>query len=227
MNKTLKLNIRDMLVLRETSLMAPLGPSAKAKMMELVVVNHHEARDILFSAGDPGRYIYCVLHGYVRLFRLNREGREADIRIFGQGDTINDWLLVTGGPCQCTAQAAEPVTVARFEIDMVRALAVQEPDMAMALIEGLASGLETMMEMVASDRLQTAHQRVANYLLQRCPQHSNSAMIRLPYQKSLLAGQLGLAPEALSRAFSALRCAGVIVRGRHIQVNDVDALRRI
>jgi len=49
----------------------------------------------------------------------------------------------------------------------------------------------------------------------------------LPFQKSLLAGKLGLAPEALSRAFSALKKAGVTVRGRIVQVNDVAALKQI
>ena len=34
-------------------------------------------------------------------------------------------------------------------------------------------------------------------------------------------------PEALSRAFSALKKAGVTVRGRIVQVNDVAALKQI
>ena len=45
--------------------------------------------------------------------------------------------------------------------------------------------------------------------------------------KTTLAGKLGLAPEALSRAFSSLRRAGVTVRGRVIQISDVSALKQI
>jgi CRP/FNR family transcriptional regulator, dissimilatory nitrate respiration regulator len=51
--------------------------------------------------------------------------------------------------------------------------------------------------------------------------------MRLPFQKSLLAGKLGLAPEALSRAFSTLRDNGVIVRGRLIHVENTGALENI
>ena len=77
------------------------------------------------------------------------------------------------------------------------------------------------------DFRQQAPQRVAHYLLTHCATDGGPASIRLPFQKSLLAGKLGLAPEALSRAFSTLRRAGVTVRGRTIQINDVSALKQI
>ena len=70
-------------------------------------------------------------------------------------------------------------------------------------------------------------QRVARYLLSHCAPDGRAVSFRLPYQKSLLAGKLGLAPEALSRAFSLLRNHGVNVRGRLVQITDPEALRRI
>ena len=81
---------------------------------------------------------------------------------------------------------------------------------------------------VANDRLNTAPQRVAKYLLELWrSQGGPGNPFRLPFQKSLLAGKLGLAPEALSRAFSTLKKSGVTVRGRIVQVNDVAALKQI
>ena len=44
------------------------------------------SHDILFQEGEPGVHFYSVLQGYVRLFRLNGEGREADMRICEPGD---------------------------------------------------------------------------------------------------------------------------------------------
>lgn len=77
------------------------------------------------------------------------------------------------------------------------------------------------------DRMQTAPQRVANYLLTHCIENGATASLRLPFPKNLLARKLGLAPEALSRAFSALKTKGVTVRGRAIAVRDVKVLRQI
>lgn len=227
MNKILKLNTRDKNILLKTPIMASLGPTALARMLEIATVTNFEARDLLFREGEKAEYFFCVLTGYVRLYRLNKDGREADIRVCGPGDTFAECLLPGGDAYRYNCQAAENVTVARFELDKVRALAEQEKDVAKTIIQILSTYLRSTMDIIANDRLQTAPQRVAHYLLDCCPQDSSSASIRLPFQKSLLAGKLGLAPEALSRAFSSLRRAGVTVRGRIVQINDVSALKQI
>ncbi|PPJ45815.1 Crp/Fnr family transcriptional regulator [Rhizobium sp. KAs_5_22] len=226
-NKILKLNTRDKNTLLRTPFMASLGASAQARMLEIATVMNYEARDILFREGEAAESFYCVLNGYVRLFRLNKDGREADIRICGPGDTFAECLLAMGDQYLYNSQAAETITVARFELQKVRALAEQEKDVAKAIIQCLSNHLRNTMDCIANDRLQTAPQRVAHYLLDNCPQEGSSASIRLPFQKSLLAGKLGLAPEALSRAFSSLKRAGVTVRGRIIQIADISALKQI
>lgn len=228
MNKSLKLNTRDKNILVKTPFMASLSSHSLYRMMEIVAVNGFEGRDILFREGQPAEHFYCVLSGYVRLYRLNKDGREADIRICGPGDTFAECLLYKGDSYRYNAQAAEPVTLARFELQRVRDLAEEEKDVAKAVIQCLSTHLMSTMDCVANDRLQTAPQRVAHYLLKQCgSEDCASASIRLPFQKSLLAGKLGLAPEALSRAFSSLRRAGVTVRGRIVQIADVSALRQI
>ncbi|MCC8932305.1 Crp/Fnr family transcriptional regulator [Rhizobium sp. 'Codium 1'] len=226
-NKILRLNTRDKNTLLRTSFLSQLGPVAMASMMEIANISNYEARDVLFREGEPADCFYSVLSGYVRLYRLNKDGREADIRICGPGDTFAECLLAMGDKYLYNAQAAENVTLARFDLQRVRALAEQEKDIAKAIIRCLSDHLRTTMDCIANDRLQTAPQRVAHYLLTHCATDGGPASIRLPFQKSLLAGKLGLAPEALSRAFSSLRRAGVTVRGRTIQISDVNALRQI
>lgn len=227
MNKILRLNTRDKNTLLRTSFLSQLGPTAMASMMEIANISTYEARDVLFREGEPSDCFYSVLSGYVRLYRLNKDGREADIRICGPGDTFAECLLPMGDKYLYNAQAAENTTLARFDLQRVRALAEQEKDVAKAIMGCLSDHLRTTMDCIANDRLQTAPQRVAHYLLTHCATDGGPASIRLPFQKSLLAGKLGLAPEALSRAFSSLRRAGVTVRGRTIQISDVNALRQI
>jgi CRP-like cAMP-binding protein len=223
----LRLNARDKNILLRTSFLASLGPTALASMLEIVNVTNFEARDVLFREGEPAESFYCVLSGYIRLYRLNKDGREADIRICGPGDTFAECLLALGDKYLYNAQAAETATVGRLDLQRVRNLAEQEKDVAKAIIRSLSDHLRSTMDCIANDRLQTAPQRVAHYLLTSCEEDGGPVSIRLPFQKSLLAGKLGLAPEALSRAFSTLRRAGVTVRGRTIQISDVTALKQI
>ncbi len=227
MNKVLRLNSRDKNILVKTPIMASLGQASLARMLDLAAAVSFEARDILFREGEHADVFYCVLSGYVRLYRLNKDGREADIRICGPGDSFAECLLYLGPNYRYNAQAAEGVTLARFDLAKVRAAAEQDVEISRAIMQALATHLLTTMDCVANDRLQTAPQRVAHFLLTSCPKEGTSASIRLPFQKSLLAGKLGLAPEALSRAFSTLRRAGVTVRGRLIQISDINALKQI
>ncbi|WP_425502215.1 Crp/Fnr family transcriptional regulator [Peteryoungia desertarenae] len=227
MNKMLRLNLRDKNTLLRTSFLSELGPTAMASMLEIANISSYEARDVLFREGEPADCFYTVLSGYVRLYRLNKDGREADIRICGPGDIFAECLLTLGDTYLYNAQAAENVTLARFDLGRVRQLAEQEKDVAKAIMRSLSDHLRGTMDCIANDRLQTAPQRVAHYLLTHCGAEEGPGSVRLPFQKSLLAGMLGLAPEALSRAFSSLRKVGVTVRGRTIQISDISALKQI
>jgi CRP-like cAMP-binding protein len=226
-NTNIKLNSRDRAVLMRTPFLSGLSGNSLARMLGSMAVLSLPARKSVFREGEDADAFYCVLSGYVRLYRLNREGREADIRICAPGDTFAECLLYGDKKYPFHAQTAEAATLARFDAQTVRELAEQESDVAKAVMISLSQHLLTAMDCVANDRLHTAPQRVANYILTRCPVDGGPASIRLPFQKSLLAGMLGLAPEALSRAFSTLRKTGVTVRGRVIQVGDVQALREM
>lgn len=227
MNKSLKVNSRDKALLVRTPFMSALSNEALLKMLNAATISSLPARHVVFREGTPADHFYCVLGGYVRLYRLNREGREADIRVCGPGDTFAECQIFGDDTYRFNAQTAENTTFARFDTRTVRTLAEQEPDIAKAIMACLSQHLLTTMDCVANDRLHTAQQRVAEYLLKNCPVSGGPASLRLPFQKNLLAGMLGLAPEALSRAFSSLRRIGVTVRGRVVQIGDVRALRDI
>jgi CRP/FNR family transcriptional regulator, dissimilatory nitrate respiration regulator len=225
MNSNLKLSNRDRAVLLKAPFLAGLSQEALARLMSAMTVSTLAPRKFVAREGEPADAFYCVLAGYVRLFRLSREGREADIMVCAPGDTFAQCLLFGENTYRYNALAAEPTVLARFDMQAVRELAQQEPEIAKAIIASISRNLQDTIDCITNDRLFTAPQRVANYIASRCPDEGGPASIRLPFQKNLLAGMLGLAPEALSRAFSSLRKAGVTVRGRIIQVGDIKALR--
>lgn len=229
MNKMLKMNHRDREILLSTPLMSGLNPTLARRVLESAAVFGAEAKDVLFREGAEAENFYVVLSGYIRLFRLSREGKEADIGVYGPGETFGECAMFLGCKYAFNAQAAEPVTLARFDVAKIRQIMAEEPEFSMALLRVLAHHLQDARENVANDRLHTAPQRVANYLLEmlQASGAGNSNSFRLPFQKSLLAGKLGLAPEALSRAFSMLKTSGVSIRGRMVQITDAEALRRI
>ncbi|MEB2842857.1 helix-turn-helix domain-containing protein [Rhizobiales bacterium RZME27] len=213
--------------LLKTTLLTGLQGRSLQRMLDSAIVEEREGRSSVFRQGENADAFYCVLNGYVRLFRLSREGRHADVRICQPGDVFAECMIYGGGDYTFNAQTADTATLARFDLGTVRRLAEEDTNIARAVMTCLSQHLIDTMHCVGSDRLNTAPQRVADYLLERCPIDRGPASVQLPFQKNLLAGMLGLAPEALSRAFSTLRPRGVTVRGRMIQIGDVQALREV
>ena len=222
------LNERKKTLFVETKLTSAMDMATMNRLMECATFANCYPRDVVFREGDQATHFYSVLSGYVRLFRQNSEGREADIRVCGPGDSFADDLVFGGDTYEYHAQAADKAMLARYDINKVRNVAQSDGGMlAFALAGSLAGQMQETMECIANDRLNTAVQRVALYLLEQCEGQDSPASFRLAFQKSLLAGKLGLAPEALSRAFATLKELGVQVHGRIIEIEDLDALRRV
>jgi hypothetical protein len=74
---------------------------------------------------------------------------------------------------------------------------------------------------------QSATQRVADFLVSLTPCIEGPCTIALPYDKSLIAGRLGLKPESLSRVFAKLRAVGIDVRASDVVVYDVATLQNL
>ncbi|AGS25600.1 Crp/Fnr family transcriptional regulator [Rhizobium etli] len=184
------------------------------------------ADERIIAEGEPASFVYGVMSGFVRLSKAESAGREADICICEPGDTFGEYLLSGGGAYAYSAWSADGSEVALFELSDLRALADRYPVMHRNVMRIMTRHLLGAMDCIAGDRLHTAAQRVANYLISRCPASASQATFRLPYRKRILAGKLGLAPEALSRAFAALVPAGVEVRGKVVLVDSVELLRK-
>jgi CRP/FNR family transcriptional regulator, dissimilatory nitrate respiration regulator len=224
--KVQKLNTRDRDVLLRSRLIAPLEMRLQRRLLDVAVVTAHSSREILIEAQSKPDQFFVVLTGHVRLYREHKDGRQADIAVYGPGDVFAECAMFLDDCYPFQVQAAEAATVARFGAGKIRAMLSEEPALSMAILREMAHHAMDARLSVADDRLHTAPQRVAKYLLELWhAQGGPGNAFKLPFQKSLLAGKLGLAPEALSRAFSNLRDAGVSIRGRMVQITDADALK--
>lgn len=213
-------------VLLRSELFAGLDRQTTEKLLELAKVRTFSPHEQIIAEGQKAMFVACVMNGLVRLTKKESTGREADICICEPGDFFAEHLLAGGGTYVHGASAADFTEIALFDLRGLRSLAEENRNVQGNVMRIMARHLVGAMDCIAGDRLHTAAQRVANYLLGRCPPSASRATFCLPYQKRVLAGKLGLAPEALSRAFAALAPAGVAVRGKTISVESVNLLRQ-
>ncbi|PDT85823.1 Crp/Fnr family transcriptional regulator [Sinorhizobium sp. BJ1] len=223
---TLQLTSRDRATLIRSRFFARLPPSTVEDVLKSASVSEYEERDVLFRQDENVDDVFFVLSGLVRLCRMGKDGREADVALFPEGEMFAETAMFLRQRATASAVAAERSVTIRLNGGRLQQLAATDHEVAQALIEHLCYRGKMTEDLLAEDRLLTATQRVANFILSQCPKDSASFSFRLPFQKHVLAGKLGVAPEALSRAFSTLRQSGVMVRGRLIEIHDRPALER-
>lgn len=209
-----------------SELFAGLDEATAGRLIATAQFRSFAPDERIIAEGQPASFVYCVVSGFVRLSKSESAGREADICVCEPGDTFGEYLLSGGAAYAYSAWSADGAEVALFELSALRALADRHPVMHRNVMRIMARHLLGAMDCIAGDRLHTAAQRVANYLVSRCPASASQVTFRLPYRKRILAGKLGLAPEALSRAFAALIPAGVEVKGKVVMVDSVELLRK-
>ncbi|OWV96624.1 Crp/Fnr family transcriptional regulator [Rhizobium sp. R72] len=212
-------------VLLRSELLAGLDRETVETLSALAEVRTFSPHEQIVEEGQKAGFIFCVTSGLVRLTKKESAGREADVSICEPGDIFGEYLLAGGATYAHGAWAAEFTEIVMLDLNRLRSLAQQHQGIQRNIIHIMAKHLLGALDCIAGDRLHTAAQRVANYVVARCPPSASRVTFRLPYQKRILAGKLGLAPEALSRAFAALAPLGVAVKGKNISVESVNLLK--
>lgn len=225
MNRIMKLSARDRDVVLKSALLADLEPRLQRRVLDVTSAIACRARDVVIPYDAEPQHFFTVLSGHVRFYQIDGRGREADVAVYGAGETFGECSLFMEGCYPFQVQAAEATVLAAHDIHAVAAMLKEEPLLMLSISRILAKHSTEARLNVANDRLNTAPQRVAKYLLELWrAQGGPGNPFKLPFQKSLLAGKLGLAPEALSRAFAMLKKTGVNIRGRMVHITDAEAL---
>lgn len=183
-----------------------------------------ERGTFLFHQGSPKTDVYVLLHGWVKLFRMGEAGTETIIRIAGAGEVLGDNDLMLRNGHQMCAETISAVRIFTLDGERLGVHLRRDPAMALRLAASLSAQIQTLTQHVEEIKLLDALQRTAHFLLALCPDQAGACRVSLPYEKSVIAGWLGMKPASLSRALARLRRFGVTVDRDAISITDTRRL---
>jgi CRP-like cAMP-binding protein len=198
-----------------------------SKLTQQAAVERYQAGDILFRRDDAAERFFVVLEGRVAL-HLDGEGDPSGVaRIAGPGESFAEACICGLGSYFVTAEALARTTVVAIQREPLRALLEQRFDLVLAMLGEMSFRLRGLVRQITDLKMKTTAQRLAVHLVRLTEAESGPAEIRLPYGKKLLASQLGMQPETLSRAFLKLQPLGVrcVVSENLLRIRDVAVLR--
>ncbi|MCL2714098.1 MAG: Crp/Fnr family transcriptional regulator [Alphaproteobacteria bacterium] len=182
---------------------------------------------LLFRQGDTAVSVVIIVEGWVKLYRVTPAGDEVVLNVLSEGESFTDAVTISAAVHTVSACAVTRCRVLVIPADHVVNCIREMPEIAIALVAATSMHLRQMVQRVEQLTSQSAIQRVADFLISFAPCTQGACRIALPYDKSLIAGRLGLKPESLSRVFAKLRLVGIDVRVSEAVVSDVAVLRRL
>jgi len=213
--------------LRAVPMFERLEAALLAQLDAISEVIAAEPQAELCRQGETPAVLHFLLEGQVALSGTAPDGSQALMEVLRPGASFVLAAVLTDRPYLMTATTTARARILTVRAPALRALARTEPAIGLALLGAVARDFRAMVRQVRDLKLRTATQRLGCYLLALVADpEANSARIRLPFDKALLAGRLGCRQDSLSRAFATLREVGVETHGATVILHDVVRLRQ-
>lgn len=202
-----------------------ISPTARAFLAGASQVLRPAAGDVLFRQGDPCLGVYVVGAGLIRVFKLAPSGKEHVLHLAGPGGTFAEAAVMGGFPCPANAEATEESVLCVIPAESFRKLLQDDHQACIGLLAGMSVWLHQVIDLLEDVVLRDAAGRVSRHLLALAGADGH---VRLPAARKMLANQLNLTPETLSRTLRRLDEDGCIQSDREfILVRDRERLSAV
>jgi CRP-like cAMP-binding protein len=208
-----------------------IGPARNALLFadcpELIGASMSYGRDEeIYGEGEEAEFVYLVVKGAVRTYKLLSDGRRQIGAFHLEGDLFG---FESGSMHRLSAEAISETTVLIFKRRTVEAVASRNLEVARELWALAARSLDHAEQHMLLLGRKTATERVASFLLEMQQRMNGSVSINLPMTRRDIGDYLGLALETVSRALSQLKGEGTVELpdARHIRVQRRSKLQNL
>ena len=184
------------------------------------------AKALLLREGETADMLFVLLDGLVQV-EARSSGRDATILVLRPFDCFFVASVLGGDALPVSARALNDVRVLTIDAQEIRRVAATDPTFAQSLMGELTRICGKILSELKNARTRTAFERLVVWTLAMHDQSQAGVAPEMPYDKSVLAARLGMAPETLSRNLARMAKLGVTIRGRSLSIKNADNLRKL
>ncbi len=208
---------------REMTICDALRGSEIDRMARIVSRIPAPAGRTLFQEGDDADYVYNIINGALRLYKLMPDGRRQITGFLFATDFVG---IALKERYAYSAETMVDTVVCRFPRQKLEALFAESPALETRLLETAGNELIAAQDQMLLLGRKTAPERVASFLLhlteRRCARDLDPNRIALPMTRTDMGDYLGLTVETVSRTFTKLRKSALIATPTPQDVEIVD-----
>ncbi len=134
--------------------------------------------------------------------------------------------MFASGCFPLSAEALDDARLARIPAGPFLRKLRQDRSLGFTMLANLSLWQRKLVREIGTLKHKTPSQRVGAFLLSLAEEEEGSAIVSLPFRKSLVASRLGIEPESFSRVLRRFRAQGIEIQGSKVRIPDVAALRQ-
>jgi CRP-like cAMP-binding protein len=185
-----------------------------------------DAHKTVFFHNDTAHSFYCLLKGQVKLYRETMQGDEVILDIMSAPGLLGEMAVFNERIHDYSAETMEPSELVAIPIKHLELLLEQDHSFSLNLLNHFVLKNKGHSKDIEIRSILEAPQRIGCFLLDlSAPHKTGEQQIKLPYEKSVIARQLGMRPETFSRALKKLQQdVNVQIEGSTVHIRDLNAL---
>jgi CRP/FNR family transcriptional regulator len=192
----------------QAPLFASLQPAQRERLQGLVRPRQLDPEAILFMEDDPCTGFFVLVEGAIQLTRCaENPGAHPTLAVIMPVASFAEAAMFGGEAFPATATALKPSRVFHFPKGPFLVAMREDPDLAQAIIHAQAVWLRKLTHTVEQLTGSDSSDRLLNWVREQVPRGGS---LVLPVTKKVLAAQLGMTPETLSRGLRNLQNLGIL-----------------
>lgn len=217
---------------REERLFCDLPPAAVQRLSTITSASSYPKGATLFVEGQPGRGVYIVCSGRVKLSTSSIDGKTLIVRLSQPGEVLGLPATVTGTSYELMAEVVEPAQVNFISSQDFLSFLREFGEVALRVAQQLGKTYHSAIaEIRAIGLSHSAEEKLARFILDLVAGRKSEQVpikAKLNFTHEEIAQNIGTSRETVTRAFADLKKKNLlIVKGSTITINDRSGLERI
>jgi CRP/FNR family transcriptional regulator, cyclic AMP receptor protein len=223
---------RTLWYLKKIPLLADLGPEVLARLAERVEMKEVRRREVVYLPGDPGRSLFFVNGGRIKVSKVTRDGKALTLSYCGPSEVFGETCLIDGGPRSEMAEAVENAMLTEIErADFERLLGLH-PSLGSQMTKLMVSRRRELENKVEGLVFRDVTSKLAELLVKLAGEYgvddSRGTMVALKITHQELANLIGSTRETVSLTLSQFKKKKYIcTEGRKVIISDGEGLRAL
>jgi CRP-like cAMP-binding protein len=196
------------------SLFASLDDRELDELLKLTTTRHLREGEILFRKGDPGRQLYGVIEGRLKIYSSGADGKEVVFGLSDPGDVTGEIALLDSEPRSATVVALAATELLTLDRRDFLPFLERHPRVAIRLAEILAERLRRLSELTEDSVLLALRARLAKKLMALARsygrQTTEGTRIDLKLSQQALGDMVGTSRESINKQLRAWTQQGLL-----------------